>query len=48
MGADRLAVGSADGTPLAAVVEAVAARTGGPVALWGHSYGAGCAMGGAP
>lgn len=23
------------------------ARTGGPVALWGHSYGAGCAMGGA-
>jgi alpha-beta hydrolase superfamily lysophospholipase len=47
MGADRLAVGSADGTPLAAVVEAVAARTGGPVALWGHSYGAGCAMGGA-
>src|SRR5215207_7748534 len=32
---------------VAAVVEAVAARTGGPVALWGHSYGAGCAMGGA-
>jgi pimeloyl-ACP methyl ester carboxylesterase len=31
---------------VAAVVEAVAARTGGPVALWGHSYGAGCAMGG--
>jgi pimeloyl-ACP methyl ester carboxylesterase len=30
-----------------AVVEAVAARTGGPVALCGHSYGAGCAMGGA-
>jgi pimeloyl-ACP methyl ester carboxylesterase len=32
---------------VAAVVEAVAARTGKPVALWGHSYGAGCAMGGA-
>ena len=32
---------------VAAVVEAVAALTGGPVALWGHSYGAGCAMGGA-
>ena len=32
---------------VAAVVEAVATRTGGPVALWGHSYGAGCAMGGA-
>jgi pimeloyl-ACP methyl ester carboxylesterase len=32
---------------VAAVVEAVAARTGGPVALWGHSYGAGCALGGA-
>jgi len=29
------------------VVRAVAARTGGPVALWGHSYGAGCALGGA-
>jgi pimeloyl-ACP methyl ester carboxylesterase len=32
---------------IAAVVDAVAARTGGPAALWGHSYGAGCAMGGA-
>jgi pimeloyl-ACP methyl ester carboxylesterase len=32
---------------VAAVVDAVAARTGRPVALWGHSYGAGCAMGGA-
>jgi pimeloyl-ACP methyl ester carboxylesterase len=32
---------------VAAVVEAVAARAGGPVALCGHSYGAGCAMGGA-
>jgi pimeloyl-ACP methyl ester carboxylesterase len=32
---------------VAAVVRAVAARTGGTVALWGHSYGAGCAMGGA-
>lgn len=31
----------------AAVVDAVAERTGGPVALWGHSYGANCAMGGA-
>ena len=31
----------------AAVVDAVAARTGGPVTLWGHSYGANCAMGGA-
>ena len=32
---------------VAAVVAEVADRTGGPVALWGHSYGAGCAMGGA-
>jgi pimeloyl-ACP methyl ester carboxylesterase len=32
---------------VAAVVDAVAGRTGGPVALWGHSYGANCAMGGA-
>jgi len=32
---------------VAAVVDAVAARTGQPVALWGHSYGANCAMGGA-
>ena len=32
---------------VAAVVEAVVARIGGPVALWGHSYGANCAMGGA-
>lgn len=32
---------------VAAVVDAVAARTGGPVILWGHSYGANCAMGGA-
>ena len=31
----------------AAVVDAVAARTGGPVTLWGHSYGANCAMGAA-
>jgi pimeloyl-ACP methyl ester carboxylesterase len=31
---------------VAAVVDAVAARAG-PVALWGHSYGAGCAMGAA-
>ena len=36
-----------DFADVAAVVDAVAARTGGPVALWGHSYGANCAMGGA-
>ncbi len=29
------------------MIDAVAARTGGPVAVWGHSYGANCAMGGA-
>ncbi len=32
---------------VAAVVDAVAARTGRPAALWGHSYGADCAMGAA-
>jgi pimeloyl-ACP methyl ester carboxylesterase len=32
---------------VAAVVDAVATRTGQRVALWGHSYGADCAMGGA-
>ncbi len=32
---------------VAAVVDAVAERTGRSVALWGHSYGANCAMGGA-
>jgi pimeloyl-ACP methyl ester carboxylesterase len=32
---------------VAGVVDAVAARTGGPVALFGHSYGASCAMGAA-
>jgi pimeloyl-ACP methyl ester carboxylesterase len=32
---------------VAAVAEAVADRAGEPVALFGHSYGAGCAMGGA-
>jgi pimeloyl-ACP methyl ester carboxylesterase len=32
---------------VAAVVDAVATRIGGAVALWGHSYGANCAMGGA-
>ena len=32
---------------VAAVVEAVATRSGEPVTLWGHSYGANCAMGGA-
>ena len=36
-----------DFADVAAVVDAVAARTGGPVALWGHSYGANCAIGGA-
>lgn len=32
---------------VAAVVDAVAARAGRPVALWGHSFGASVAMGGA-
>jgi pimeloyl-ACP methyl ester carboxylesterase len=32
---------------VAAVVDAVATSAGGPVALWGFSYGADCAMGGA-
>jgi pimeloyl-ACP methyl ester carboxylesterase len=32
---------------VAVVVDAVATRSGGPVALFGHSYGAGCAMGAA-
>ena len=32
---------------VAGVVDEVAARTGGQVALWGHSYGASCAMGAA-
>jgi pimeloyl-ACP methyl ester carboxylesterase len=32
---------------VAAVVDAVAVRAGQSVALWGHSYGANCAMGGA-
>ena len=32
---------------VAAVVDAVAGRTGRSVALWGHSYGADCAMGAA-
>ncbi|MGH9225965.1 MAG: alpha/beta fold hydrolase [Acidimicrobiales bacterium] len=36
-----------DFADVAAVVDAVAGRTGGPVALFGHSYGANCAMGGA-
>lgn len=36
-----------EGEDVAAVVDAVAARTGGPVLLWGHSFGASCAMGGA-
>jgi pimeloyl-ACP methyl ester carboxylesterase len=38
---------SVDFADVAAVVDNVAARTSGPVALWGHSYGASCAMGGA-
>jgi pimeloyl-ACP methyl ester carboxylesterase len=33
---------------VAAVVDAVANRVGGPVAVWGHSFGADCAMGAAP
>lgn len=32
---------------VAAVVDAVAARSGQPVSVWGHSYGADCAMGAA-
>ena len=32
---------------VAAVIDAVAARTGQPVSVWGHSYGADCAMGAA-
>ncbi len=32
---------------VAAVVDTVAETSGGPVALWGHSFGASCAMGGA-
>lgn len=32
---------------VAAVVDAVADRTGQAVVLWGHSFGAGCALGGA-
>ena len=32
---------------VATVVDAVATRTGRPVALWGHSYGANCAIGAA-
>jgi pimeloyl-ACP methyl ester carboxylesterase len=32
---------------VAAVVDAVALQSGGPVALFGHSYGANCALGGA-
>jgi pimeloyl-ACP methyl ester carboxylesterase len=54
---DRRGFGASGDTPeysierdfedVAAVVDAVAARTGGPVTLWGHSYGANCAMGAA-
>jgi pimeloyl-ACP methyl ester carboxylesterase len=54
---DRRGFGASGDTPgysierdfedVAAVVDAVANRTGAPVVLWGHSYGANCAMGGA-
>ena len=54
---DRRGFGASGDTPgysierecedVAVVVDAVAACTGGPVAVWGHSYGANCAMGGA-
>lgn len=54
---DRRGFGASDDDPeysidkefadVAAVVDAVAVCTGGPVALFGHSFGAGCAMGGA-
>jgi pimeloyl-ACP methyl ester carboxylesterase len=36
-----------DFSDVAAVVDAISARTHRPVALWGHSYGANCAMGAA-
>src|SRR3954468_16164784 len=35
-------------TDVAAVVDAVASRTGQPVVLFGHSWGASCALGAAP
>jgi pimeloyl-ACP methyl ester carboxylesterase len=54
---DRRGSGASGDTPpfaierefedVASVVDAVAARTGGPVALWGHSYGCSPALGGA-
>jgi pimeloyl-ACP methyl ester carboxylesterase len=54
---DRRGFGASGDTPdysierdfddVAAVIDAVAARTGAPVTVWGHSYGANCAMGGA-
>jgi pimeloyl-ACP methyl ester carboxylesterase len=54
---DRRGFGASGDTPdysierdfddVAAVVDAVATRTGAPVTVWGHSYGANCAMGGA-
>jgi pimeloyl-ACP methyl ester carboxylesterase len=49
-GASRDAAGytiERDFDDVAAVVDVVAARTGGPVAVWGHSDGANGAMGGA-
>lgn len=54
---DRRGFGASDDGPsysldrefadVAAVVDAVAARSGSRVVLWGHSFGAGCAMGAA-
>jgi pimeloyl-ACP methyl ester carboxylesterase len=54
---DRRGFGASDDAPgyaierefedVASVVDDVAARAGSPVAVWGHSYGANCAMGGA-
>jgi len=54
---DRRGFGASGDTPpydirrefedVAAVVDAVADRVGGPVAVWGHSFGAGVALGGA-
>ena len=54
---DRRGFGASDDGPdysieddfgdVSAVVTEVSSRTGGKVVLWGHSYGANCAMGGA-
>jgi alpha-beta hydrolase superfamily lysophospholipase len=37
-----------ESSDVAAVVDAVASRTGEPVMLFGHSWGASCALGAAP